>query len=125
MTMNEARAGYASAARPIRTERGTEYAVFAQVTHRLKSVDEANRAAFPRLAEAVCDNQRLWGTLADDLMRDDNQLPAGLRAQLLSLAEFVRRHSLKVLAGRASVGSLVDINTSIMRGLRGEAEVEA
>ena len=25
----------------------------------------------PRLAEAVIDNQRLWGTLAEDLMRDD------------------------------------------------------
>ena len=63
---------------PIRTARGAEYAVFAQVTHRLKAIDEADRAAFPRSPSAVADNQRLWGTLAEDLMRDGNA-PAGRR----------------------------------------------
>ena len=33
-------------------------------------------------------------------MSDANGLPVGLRAQLISLAEFVRRHSLEVLGGR-------------------------
>jgi flagellar protein FlaF len=126
MTPNaQARCGYAAAAAPIRTERGTEYAVFAQITRRMKSVDEADRAAFPRLAAAVSDNQRLWGTLAEDLLGDGNALPLTLRAQLVSLAEFVRRHSLAVLAGRASVAPLIDINTAIMKGLRGEAEAAA
>jgi flagellar protein FlaF len=120
-----ARSGYAAAAAPIRTERGTEYAVFAQITHRMKAVDPADRAAFPRLAQAVLDNQRLWGTLAEDLMLESNGLPMPLRAQLVSLAEFVRRHSLAVLGGRASVAPLVDINTAIMKGLRGDAEVAA
>lgn len=124
MTPNShAAAGYA--ATPVRTERGTEYAVFARVTRDLNAIDEADRAAFPKLAAAVVDNQRLWGVLAEDLMLDSNSLPITLRGQLLSLAEFVRRHSLAVLAGRASVAPLVDINTSIMRGLRGEVEVAA
>ena len=68
-----ARSGYAAAA--VRTERGSEYAVFAQVTSRLKAVDETDRSAFPRLAKAVADNQLLWGTLAEDLMGDGNRLP--------------------------------------------------
>ena len=48
-----------------------------------------------------------------------------LRAQLISLAEFVRKHSLAVLGGRAKVATLIDINTAIMKGLRGETEVAA
>ena len=91
----------------------------------LQAVDEADRAAFPQLARAVTDNQRLWGALAEDLMNDDNPLPVPLRAQLVSLAEFVRRHSLAVLGGRASVAPLIDINTAIMKGLRGDVEVAA
>ena len=126
MTPNaQARTGYAAAAAPIRTERGTEYAVFAQITHRLKCLDETDRGAFPKLAAAVCDNQRLWGTLAEDLMGEGNALPIGLRAQLVSLAGFVGRHSHKVLASRASVAPLIEINTAIMKGLRGEAEAAA
>jgi flagellar protein FlaF len=126
MTTNaQARSGYAAAAAPIRTARGTEYAVFAQVTRRMSAVDETDRTAFPQLAQAVLDNQRLWGTLADDLMLDANALPVPLRAQLVSLAGFVQRHSLAVLGGRASMAPLVDINTAIMKGLRGNAEVAA
>jgi flagellar protein FlaF len=120
---SHARAGYAASA--TRTPRDAEYAVFAQVTRRLKAVDEADKRLFPVLAQAVMDNQRLWGILAEDLLQDGNALPVALRAQLLSLAEFVRKHSLAVLGGRASVAALVDINTSIMRGLRGETEAAA
>jgi flagellar protein FlaF len=126
MTPNaKARSGYAAAAAPIRTDRGTEYAVFAQITGRMTAIDETDRSAFPRLAQAILDNQRLWGTLADDLLLDSNALPVPLRAQLVSLASFVQRHSLAVLGGRASIAPLVDINTAIMKGLRGSAEAAA
>ena len=117
-----ARTAYAAATAPIRTDRGTEYAVFAQITHRLKALDVADKSAFPKLAQAVFDNSRLWSVLADDLMGEANALPIALRAQLVSLSEFVRRHSMQVLAGRASIAPLVDINTAIMRGLRGAEE---
>ena len=82
-------------------------------------------AAFPLLAQAVADNQLLWGTLAEDLMGDGNRLPLELRANLISLAEFVRRHSMAVLGGRASAAALIDINTAVMKGLRGQAEEAA
>lgn len=118
----QARSAYSDAAAPIRTGRGAEYAIFARITHRLSAVDETDRTGFPTLASAVSDNQRLWGALAEDLMSDGNALPIGLRAQLVGLAEFVRKHTLRVLAGKASVAPLIDINTSIMRGLRGDPE---
>ena len=120
---SQARSGYRTDA--IRTERGTEYALFAQITSRLKAVDETDRTSFPTLAKAVSENQRLWGALAEDLMSDANQLPVPLRAQLISLAEFVRKHSLAVLGGRASIAALIDINTAILKGLRGDAEAAA
>lgn len=124
MSINsQARSAYAAAASPIRTGRTSEYAIFAKVTHKLKDVDESDKAAFARLAAAVCDNQRLWSALFEDLSHEGNALPVPLKAQLIGLAEFVRKHSIKVLAGKASILPLIDINTSIMRGLRGELEV--
>ena len=121
----QARSAYGSASSSIRTGRDSEYAVFAQVTSALRAADEKDRAAFAHLARAVTDNQRLWSTLAEDLMSDDNALPLALRGQLISLSEFVRRHSLAVLGGRAGVAPLVDINTAIMKGLRGDVEAAA
>jgi flagellar protein FlaF len=108
-----------------RTGRDAEYAVFARVTGALKALDETDRRAYPALARAVTDNQRLWGALAEDLMHDGNRLPLQLRANLISLAEFVRKQSMAVLGGRASVAPLVDINTMIMKGLRGDVEAAA
>ena len=125
MNRLNAQSGYRAAAAPIRTERGTEYVVFAQVTHGLKALDETDKSNFTVLAHAVLENQRLWGTLAEDLLQDGNTLPVALRAQLVSLAEFVRRHSLAILGGRASVAPLIEINTAIMKGLRGDLEVAA
>lgn len=123
-TTPRSQSAYAAAA-PIRTDRGAEYAVFAKVTHGMTAIDEAEKAAFPQMAAAVCDNQRLWGTLSEDLMHDANALPIPLKAQLISLAEFVRKHSLRVLEGKGSLSPLIDINTSIMRGLRGDVEAPA
>lgn len=122
LSTNTAKSGYASASAPVRTSRGAEYAIFARVTRNLNEVDETDKAAFPRLAHAVYDNSRLWTALSADLLTEGNALPDELRAQLVSLGEFVRKHSLQVISGEASIAPLIDINTSIMRGLRGEVE---
>ena len=75
---------------------------------------------FPLLATAVHENLQLWCALAVDVADKGNGLPAALRAQLFYLYEFTAGHSRAVLANRASVEVLVDINTAVMRGLRGE-----
>ncbi len=120
---SQARSAYATGA--VRTARGSEYAIFAKITHALRVLDETDASAYAALARAVHDNLRLWGALATDLRSDGNQLPDALRASLISLAEFVRKHSMRVLAGKASIEPLIDINTSIMRGLRGDVEISA
>lgn len=120
---SQARSAYATGA--VRTARGSEYAIFAKITHALRALDETDATAYPALARAVTDNLRLWGALSTDLRSDGNQLPDALRANLISLAEFVRKHSMAVLGGRGSIAVLIDINTSIMKGLRGEVEAVA
>ncbi|MEM1313058.1 MAG: flagellar biosynthesis regulator FlaF [Pseudomonadota bacterium] len=104
--------------------RQAEYRVFAKATHRLsdaaKALEDDAPGAFPKLAAALHDNQRLWTALAVDAASDGNGLPDGLRAGIVSLAGFVRGHSARILAGEAAAGPLIDINAALMRGLRGE-----
>lgn len=116
--LNLAQRAYNTAQTPIRTTRGTEYAVFAQVTHHLKAAAEKGRPAFAQLAQAIHENRQLWALLAADVSDSDNGLPQQLRAQIFYLAEFTNQHSSKVLNGKDKADVLIEINTSIMRGLR-------
>jgi len=70
-----------------------------------------------RTAEAVDLNRRLWNLLAVDVLSDENLLPEETRASILSLNEFTRTHSRKVLREEADVRPLIEINAAIMRGL--------
>ncbi|MFN3643120.1 MAG: flagellar biosynthesis regulator FlaF [Gemmobacter sp.] len=106
---------------PVRTARGLEYDLFARVTARLKRGWSNRQEDFPGLVAALSDNSRLWSTLAADVASPGNALPAPLRAQLFYLYEFTAAHSRRVLDGTASVEALVDVNTAMMRGLRGAA----
>ena len=115
-----AQTGYASAQAPIRTDRGTEYEAFARTTGALKSAKVKD--SFPALAEALHENRRLWTLLATSVADKDNQLPQQLRAQLFYLAEFTLQHTDKVLNKTADVDVLIEINTSIMKGLRAQAQ---
>lgn len=111
----QAKNAYRRETQPIRTDRGTEYEVFARVTHRLKS---APKAGFGELAAAIHDNRRLWTVLASDVAGEGNGFPESLRARILYLADFTRQHSGKVLRRQASADALIEINTAVMRGLR-------
>jgi len=113
----QASAAYSRNSAPVRTARDTEYEIFARITRRLRG---ASQQDYPALVAALHENQRLWAALAEDLASPGNALPDSLRAGLLNLAVFTARHSGEVLAGRATAEVLVEINTSVMRGLRGE-----
>lgn len=118
-TLNYARTAYARPQAPSRTPRSIEYELLARITQRLTQGWTTRMQDFPALAAAVNDNTRLWSTLAADVANPDNGLPKPLRAQLFYLFQFAEAHGRKVLAGTASVEVLVDINTAVMRGLRG------
>jgi flagellar protein FlaF len=115
-----ARSVYARPEAPQKTPRSLEYDLLARITKRLAQAAAARRENFPALMAALDENLRLWSTLASDVADSGNTLPSKLRAQLFYLYEFTNLHSKAVRADKGSVEVLVDINTAVMRGLRGE-----
>jgi flagellar protein FlaF len=114
------RSAYAPQDAPLRTPRALEYDLFARVTAALDRAWRRRDTDFPALVTALHDNTRLWSVLAEDVANPDNPLPQGLRAQLFYLYEFTAQHARRVADGAATTEVLVDINTAVMRGLRGE-----
>ena len=115
---NLAYKAYAQAAAPIRTPKGTEYDIFARVTHKIKAAAQKGKLGFGELASALHDNRKLWVLLASDVADKDNGLPQDLRARIFYLAEFTEHQSRKVLRENASVRPLLEVNMAMMRGLR-------
>jgi len=114
-----AQSAYGLKAPGVKSARETEYQVFARVTGGLTRARDTG--AIHDLAQSVHDNTRLWTTLAADLMGDGNRLPDALRAQLLSLAQFSVLHGSRVLQHEARIDPLIEVNESVMKGLRGVA----
>ena len=117
-----AKKAYQGADQPIRTPRGIEYDAFARVTHGLKSANSGQGQDFPALARALHENRRLWTALAVDVADPGNKLPASLRARIFYLAEFTQVHTQRILTTKSTPDVLIDINTAMMRGLRGEGD---
>ncbi len=113
-----ARSAYSSTKSTILTDRSTEYAVFARITQNIKAASSRGATGFPALVAALHENRKLWSILANDVADDDNRLPEQLRARIFYLAEFTDIQTQRILAGDASADALIDINTSVMRGLR-------
>jgi flagellar protein FlaF len=107
---------YQQAQRATSSPRETEYRVFAHITRAL--IDTKDYPSHDRrVVDAVSDNRKLWNALLDDLSHDGNAFPDELRAQLISIALWVGRHTSQVLRGEADVEPLIDVNRNIMEGL--------
>ena len=121
MTTNRsAHTAYDGAITSERPARQVEYEVFARVTRQMKQAASASPKDASGFTRAVHDNMRLWRVLSSDVAKPENALPPELRARLCYLGEFTRLHSRKALKGAADLSALIDINTAVMRGLRGE-----
>ncbi|MDT8857996.1 flagellar biosynthesis regulator FlaF [Paracoccaceae bacterium Fryx2] len=118
--LNLARNAYGRPEAPVRSARSVEYELFARITQRLSQAWSRRKTDHAGLVAALHDNTQMWRTLAADVASSANALPTALRAQLFYLFEFTAQHSPKVLESGASAEVLVDINTAVMRGLRGE-----
>jgi flagellar protein FlaF len=115
-----ARAAYSRPEAPARTPRAVEYDLIARATARLSDAWRRRETDLRGLLSAVDDNLRIWATLAVTVADPANALPAPLRAQLFYLYEFTAQHSRALRQGKASAEVLIDINTAVLRGLRGE-----
>lgn len=119
-THNLAHRAYGQPETPVKSLRAIEYDLFARVTKRMTAAWAARNQDVAGLVRALHDNTAMWRTLASDVAEPNNGLPKTLRARLFYLYEFTAQHSPKILDDQASVEVLVDINTAVMRGLRGE-----
>ena len=111
-----AQSAYASPAAPMKTGRGAEYEAFSKVTNRLRAAHKTRN--FNESVKALHDNRQLWTLLAVDVADPGNGLPEELRARIFYLAEFTLVHTSRVLAGTASPEALIEINRTIMSGLK-------
>lgn len=114
-----ARTAYTTSSIPVSSPQRTEYEAIARITRALQAATKEN-AEFKDTVQVLHDNRRLWIVLAASVADDDNALPRDLRARLFYLAEFTRQASRKILRKEMSVDVLVDINSAVMRGLRGQ-----
>ena len=110
---------YGDATRAIGTPRHVEYQVFSQITGRLNRASAEGRP-FSELAQALHENLELWTIIVPDVTSAGNGLPLALRGQLADLSKFTRSHTQKVLRQEADAAILIEINTAVMRGLRGQ-----
>lgn len=109
--------GYQNATRAAGNPRDVEYQLFARITGHLNRAAAPDRP-FAELATALDDNLRLWREIALDVAQPENGLPPRLRAQLFYLFEFTVHRTQKVLRNEADIAPLIEVNQSIMRGLR-------
>lgn len=118
MKSNTAWRAYSDARAPVRDARGSEYQVIAAITHRMHTLDPKNPVTYPRFIEVLHENRKLWDVISTDVAFDTNKLPVPVKAQLFYLAEFVRFHTNRVIHENESHQVLIDINASVMQGLR-------
>jgi flagellar protein FlaF len=114
-----AAAGYASNGENVKDFRAQEYDVIIAVTRDLSRLQNDTSASFADIVNVVHKNERLWITIGAQVASDANALPQNLRANLLYIAKFVSHHTNMVLKKNGDLGILVDLNVSVLRGLKG------
>jgi flagellar protein FlaF len=108
---------YRQAARMKTDFRTQEAQLFKQVTYNLiQGKTDKNGMA---LVRAASDNKLLWMTVIQLLSDGQNQLPAPLRAQLISIGQAVIKEIDDNITGKLDVDFLIEINTQIIEGLLG------
>lgn len=119
-----AAAAYGSVIRDTDTPRDIEYRVLARATARL-AAGTAPDAGPALLAEAVHDNRMVWTAFATDLADPANAWDDQGKARLISLAGWVFAESDRVLKQGRSPADLIEINRTVMQGLRPATPTEA
>lgn len=115
--LNYAQSAYSNVAHTTKSSKSMEFDVVASVTAKLRSA--SNDTNFAATVDALDANRRMWAVIASSVADKDNTYPDELKAQLFYLHEFTVHHTRKVLKSEATIEPLVDVNTSVLRGLKG------
>ena len=115
MTLN----AYQAARSRAETPRSAEFRLLSQITGEMMDADTAGMKG-AMLAPALHRNREMWSVFATDCGATGNGLPPELRAQIISLGLWVERFTSDVITGREKVEPLIELNRTIMEGLRGQ-----
>jgi flagellar biosynthesis activator protein FlaF len=96
--------------------RAVEHRLLGQVTGALITAMHTGQSG-SALVDTLHWNREMWSTFSATCAGSDNRLPPALRASIISLALWVDRHTSEVIAGKASVEDLIEVNRMIMDGL--------
>ena len=99
--------------------RATEYRLMSEVTGDMINARDAGLSG-AALMPALHRNREVWSTFSSLCASPGNQLPATLRASIISLALWVERFTTDVVLGRDSIDELISVNRAIIEGLAGE-----
>lgn len=109
---------YQRARNIVETPRQTERRLMCEITGEMI---HARDAGFARgaLMPTLHRNREVWNTFSAMCGTSGNELPANLRAGIVSLALWVDRFTSEVVAGRESIDDLIAVNRDIIDGLSG------
>jgi flagellar protein FlaF len=103
--------------------RDLEASVLTKAAHLLKSCQGQwnGEGHFKRLDEALTFNQKIWTIFQDELAREDNPMPAQLRADILKLNLIIDKRIIEVMSDPSpeKLDLIININFNIAAGLRG------
>lgn len=115
-------AAYQRVAKVTETTRQTEYRLLGDVCRELTAA-AADTSAPGRRREALDWNRRVWTLFMIDCGQVENTLPIALRAKIVSLGLWVSRYTEEAMWSDLGVQPLIDVNTSMMKGLMGNPQV--
>lgn len=113
---------YRQAAQRAESPRETEYRLFGDVTRALIDAAAADPTEFSKRMDALDWNRRLWSALAGDCAKSDNGLPDQVRANIISLALWVNRHTSAVMRREEEFEPLIEVNRIMMQGLAPQSQ---
>ncbi|HBL24181.1 MAG: flagellar biosynthesis regulator FlaF [Syntrophorhabdaceae bacterium] len=106
--------------------RELEASILSKAARLLKSCQEHwnEEGHFKRLDEALTFNQRVWTIFQDELIREDNPLPAELRGDILNLSVFIDKRIVEIMNDPSpdKLDIIININFNLAAGLRGSSE---
>lgn len=113
---------YRKAQNVTESSRDIEYRLLAQVTGALIDANTPDTPLAKRF-DVVLWNRNVWAVLREDLLDPRNQLPKELKLSLVSLSIWVEKETFTILDGQSELDSLIDVNKSIMEGLKPREQV--
>jgi flagellar protein FlaF len=96
--------------------RAVEQRLMTEITQEMMGAQRAGMKGV-QLMPSLDRNREVWSVFSAVCGAQGNQLPAELRAKMISLSLWVDRYTSEVIAGRDSIDNLIEVNLSVIEGL--------